>query len=99
MATKTGKLRHTHKYHKLDDNLWHCAHPDCSHYMPKNVASSMPGKRSICWRCEKEFILTPVNMREEQPQCDYCLNPELSKIEDYLDDFDSAIPSSMKNHG
>lgn len=94
MANKTGKLRHTHKYHKLE-GLWHCALPDCSHYMPKNVASSVVGKRSLCWTCENEFILTPDNMRESMPQCDYCLNPNLSRIQEYLEETESAIPSNL----
>jgi len=30
------------------------------------------GRKSICWQCEKEFLLTPVNMKNDKPLCDNC---------------------------
>lgn len=79
-----GSKRHTHKYHKLRDGLWHCALPDCTHYMPSNVAECLPGKRSICWQCGNEMILDDNSMKNENPICFNCSNPELKYISEYL---------------
>lgn len=68
----TGAKRHTHKYFRLPtDKLWHCALPACSHYMPGNMPPPVY-KLSLCNDCEREFQLTPDNMRRDHPVCDKC---------------------------
>lgn len=67
-----ASIKHTHKYHRLNDGLWHCALPDCSHYMPKNVAGATVGKRSVCWHCNTEFILDEIAMQDDKPSCIKC---------------------------
>ena len=67
--------RHTHKYYKGKlgyDRVWTCALPNCNHYMPLHMETMVNGKASICWQCGGEFILHPLNMREERPRCDNC---------------------------
>jgi formylmethanofuran dehydrogenase subunit E len=73
MAVKTGAKRHTHRYHKLG-NQWHCSLPDCTHFMPGNVAENIIGKKSICWNCGKEFILDEISLQNERPVCANCGN-------------------------
>jgi len=81
----TGTKRHIHKYHKVND-VWACAFSDCTHFMPHNVASSVPGKKSKCWECGDEFILTLKNMRKDEPICNNC---ELGLNPDDLDDLEA----------
>lgn len=82
MATK----RHTHKYHKIEiasGKLWACALPDCTHYMPKHLENTIPGKNSICWSCGNEFMLNSINMLNDMPICINC-NPQTKRLEDFL---------------
>jgi Zn finger protein HypA/HybF involved in hydrogenase expression len=69
--------KHVHKYHKVDiayDRLWACALPTCTHYMPKHLETMLPGKGSICWKCDEPFILDAVNMQDDKPVCPDCSN-------------------------
>jgi uncharacterized CHY-type Zn-finger protein len=78
--------RHTHKYHLVKLNfgdVWMCALPDCNHYMPEYLTQSVPGKNSICWKCDKRFILDEYNMQTAQPICDEC-NPRTNKLTEFL---------------
>ena len=72
MGRRTGAVKHTHKYYKLSDGLWHCALPDCTHYMPLNVAEQVEGKRSLCWDCGKPFTLGASLMEADRPVCFDC---------------------------
>lgn len=82
MAVKTGAKRHTHKYHKIN-GVWHCARPDCTHFMPGNVADNMEGKKSICWTCGNEMYLDSLALEMDKPTCPSC-NSEVSTIADIL---------------
>lgn len=67
--------RHAHKYHHVDTSfgrVWACALPDCNHYMPQHMKELMLGKNSLCWSCGEKFLLTPINMRNDQPVCSNC---------------------------
>ena len=81
----TKAKRHTHKYHQINlssQKVWACALPDCNHYMPKHLDETVPGKKSICWKCETEFILNASNMSQRKPVCDGCSGME--DIQEYL---------------
>lgn len=73
MAVRTGAKRHTHKYHKIA-GVWHCARPDCTHFMPKNVEGNMEGKMSICWSCHNDFTLDAISLDMDKPTCAACNN-------------------------
>lgn len=78
--------KHTHKYHKIEiayDKLWACALDTCTHYMPKHLENNIPGKRSICWKCNEQFILDNVNMADDKPVCSNC-SEGTNKLLDYL---------------
>lgn len=81
---RTGGKKHVHKYHKIN-GIWHCALPDCTHFMPRNIpAEAMLGKRSICWNCgSDEMILDEDLLKENKPNCATC-SPNVSAIGDYL---------------
>jgi|SRR5580765_3657182 len=51
-----GPSKHTHKYHKIEGNLWACG--DCTHYLPKNVASMIYTRFSRCWECDRIVKMT-----------------------------------------
>ena len=81
---KTGTLNHTHRYFRREDGRWACLRDGCTHYMPKNMSPAPVGSNSICWSCEEEFMLTPINMKESKPTCDTCSEKEDS-INAWLD--------------
>jgi hypothetical protein len=67
--------RHVHKYHRVDiggAKLWACALGDCNHYMPAHMGSLVPGKNSICWKCNEQMVLNIMNMKDDKPKCDDC---------------------------
>lgn len=73
MSTKAK--RHTHKYHKVEvsgSKVWACALPDCNHYMPKHMENMVVGKKTYCWGCGEETILSPDNMKMDLPLCYEC---------------------------
>ena len=83
MSHKTGSKKHIHKYKKLESGIWACALPNCTHYMPLNVADQVSGKVSICWECNQAFILDERAMENEHPVCIECsgeLNPILAAL-------------------
>ena len=80
---RTGAKKHVHKYHKIS-GIWHCALPDCSHFMPRNVPSeAMLGKNSICWNCGNEMILDEDLLKEDKPRCGNC-SANVSIIGEFL---------------
>jgi len=83
MARRTGAKNHTHRYYKMPNGLWACNLDDCTHYMPKNVASRMNGMKSICWTCGDEFQLIIDALEEIKPQCDDC-RVKVSGITEFL---------------
>ena len=77
---KTGAVRHTHKYYRLKDGLWHCALSDCTHYMPRNVEEQVEGKKSLCWECGEEFILDERAMESARPVCFACSGVDMDAL-------------------
>ena len=69
----TGAKRHTHKYFKMENGLWGCGFPDCTHFMPYNMKGMMKGKLSICWRCGDEMRLGPSELEMIEPICLTCV--------------------------
>ena len=72
--SRTNAVKHIHQYYRRQNGIWHCSGIDeCTHYVPKNMPEPV-GRKSICWghMCEKPFMLTPYNMREDKPICDAC---------------------------
>lgn len=41
-----------------------CTVPECTHYIALELAI---GRKSICWVCEEEMILTKENVRNNKP--------------------------------
>lgn len=84
MSRRTGSVNHTHQYYRRDDGQWACSGIEqCSHYMPKNMAPMPVGKNSICWKCNKVFQLTPINMRDDKPMCDAC-GEEVDALDQFI---------------
>lgn len=73
MATRTGAKRHTHKYRYLQSQLWACALPDCTHYLPSNVSQTIVDKNSICWGCHQVMTMGSKQVRMLKPICDECI--------------------------
>ena len=75
MANKT----HAHKLKRLKyksgNIIYHCVLPDCT----IKVAPALTlGKRAICWRCGKEFLMTDYSIRLAKPHCEDCHKPKSS---------------------
>lgn len=100
-------IKHTHKYKyvnigKVDKPryVYACSKPDCSHFMPENSEKLLIGKKTICWQCLKETILTPdmISRHIVKPRCYDCrtgskAKPEVKKEAEKLD---SAIDMVLK---
>lgn len=73
--------KHAHKYrrhrYKTGNIVFFCALPDCS---VKVTPALTLGKKAVCWRCEKEFIMNDYSIRLARPHCDACHNPKLKDI-------------------
>lgn len=64
-----------HKYHRVDfigQKIFACALPDCSHYMPKHMEPMIVGKRSLCWQCDKPFVIGYEHLEQDKPICANC---------------------------
>lgn len=82
MATKSK--RHVHKYHKIlfsFAKVWACALPDCLHYMPQHMEKMAEGKATLCWGCNEQMILTPINMTDDKPLCITCKRKEVELLQ------------------
>lgn len=73
MGTKNGAKRHTHRYRKLPSQIWACGLPDCTHYMPTNMAEMVEGKQSICWSCNETMIMETKQLKMDKPICNSCI--------------------------
>ncbi len=73
---RTGALKHTHRYHKTRPNtrrnepVWACSLPGCSHFIPLNT--TVEGRKSLCWNCGEELIMTENEMAVDKPECPSC---------------------------
>lgn len=73
-------MNHTHKYIKRKIGskgykIYACGFPGCTHTIPYQDKvygglSNIVGRRSICWRCGIEFIIT--NPRLTKQHCVNC---------------------------
>lgn len=70
---------HVHKYHlirlgskKDSKKVYACALPECTHYQPSK--NQVVGKKSICWKCEDEFIISKdvTRFNRVKPKCNKC---------------------------
>jgi hypothetical protein len=59
-------LKHTHQYIKFHSRpeLMRCAHPDCTHFIAKEL---LEGKTSLCNECGKSFTLTFYDLKRAKP--------------------------------
>ena len=46
-----------------------CMLPNCSHYVPIDMGV---GRKSICWGCGQELVLTPLTVKMKKPVHDEC---------------------------
>jgi hypothetical protein len=69
---KMPAKNHVHKYELValgkdfQFPVYRCGDPDCTHYIQRTLAY---GKKSICWRCGKEYILTKKIRDKRRPTC------------------------------
>lgn len=79
----TEKQKHIHKLKRLKyksgNTIFFCALPDCSFKI--NPALAL-GKRSVCWRCGNEFIMSEYSLRLAKPHCDACHKPKFNTTTD-----------------
>lgn len=80
--------RHTHKYYQVKisyQTVWACALPDCNHYMPAHMTHMMPGKATLCWKCEKTTFLDPENLERDKPLCEDCRPIPSANLDEFLE--------------
>lgn len=57
------------KWGKKETPVYRCVLPDCPHYLHPPM---MIGKVSLCWSCERAFIINKDKLRRKRPKCDAC---------------------------
>jgi len=70
-------MSQNHKVHKYQRiilgskgyKVMKCLLPNCPHFIRIELAI---GKLCICWRCNKEFVLTQKHLRMKKPHCEDC---------------------------
>ena len=64
--------KHVHEYERSQSNkkIYRCISPDCAHYQQREF---LVGKRAVCHKCKRFFILTWRKLRAKRPICDYCV--------------------------
>lgn len=77
---RTQKHVHRLKRHAYEtgNKIFFCTLPDCSF---KSQTELMLGKRVICNRCNKEFILNQRSIRLALPHCDDCSKVRVKTVE------------------
>lgn len=103
---KANIEKHVHKLkrhmHKSGNATLFCTLPDCQFKI--NPAFAL-GKRSICWRCGNDFIMTEYSLRLAKPHCESCHKPkiknevisksEIAYIEDVIADMSKPAELSL----
>lgn len=94
---------HIHEYVRVQDPFpekkrpirYRCAHPDCTHYMEKEL---LLGKRTICSICHTtETVMDYENLRRVRPNCFKCSNSKKAQsLRERLEVFDDLFPQSGK---
>lgn len=112
MATKN----HVHKYKYITvgkksspHKVYACTLADCTHFIPHHQERLVVGKKSICWECGKEMIITPDIFRKKtvKPRCFKCRgkdNPLLGKNKSVTTEkeptqFNDIVDSLLKMRG
>ena len=91
MARYTGAKKHTHSYARIR-GVWRCMGEACTHFMPGNMPMGPMNQKSVCWNCDKEFVLAADLMVKDYPICYECTRKE----EQLQDVDDSVIEAYMK---
>lgn len=102
-----ASIKHTHKYKyvnigKIDkpNKVYACTKADCTHYMPANSEKLLIGKKTICWQCLKETILTPdmISRHVVKPRCYDCRTGSTKnpKKKEEMKAIDSAVDMLLK---
>lgn len=73
-------LSHIHKLkmhrYPSGNKIFHCTLPECFFKLGAEFAT---GKRAICWRCGKDFILDEITVRLEKPHCRACTKTRVKR--------------------
>jgi hypothetical protein len=58
--------------------VYQCTLPTCTHYVRESLIF---GRMTICWTCDKEFLIMPIGTRphKRKPICQSCWNVRYGK--------------------
>ena len=96
MGTRQGvneMNKHVHKYYRVklgknkDYVVYRCESPGCTHYMPADL---IVGCKSICHRCDKEFVITQ-NLMFKKPHCEDCIRHKSPVTRLILQELDTLL--------
>lgn len=88
-------MKHTHEYVRVKPEAYRpnrltwfkCAVIGCTHKIKKEF---IEGRLSICYRCEKEFVITKKHTELAKPHCDSCTDSDkqrdLNKLQKMFED-------------
>lgn len=57
------------KYKSTGHAIFHCVLTDC--YFKIDVPLAL-GKKAVCWRCAKDFVMNEYSLRLARPHCHNC---------------------------
>ncbi len=84
--------KHIHKLKRLryksGNEIFFCVLPDCNKKF--NIALAL-GKRSLCWRCGEEFIMSDYSLRLTKPHCENCHKPKKEVDISFIPEFNNPI--------
>lgn len=92
-----------HKYQRVDLGssygkkqhfVFRCMLPNCSHYLPQLALAE--GKKTYCWRCDKECVMTREMVGRVKPVCRNC---KKSKKDNPIIDADMVEKFAKMNIG
>ena len=85
MANKKDQKKHTHKIMRSGP-VWKCILDGCRFFVYHTQDYILPGRKTICWECGIEFILTRETLSmDSNPLCQSCANPVYDDIADFID--------------
>lgn len=89
------KLRR-HRYESTGNAIYFCILPDCNF---KTEVKLTLGKRSICWRCGREFIMNENSIRLAKPHCNACTKKKTEElpVDEVLQPVAEATTDSLKD--
>ncbi len=67
-------MKHFHIYQRIKNRptYFRCIHPDCKHYLEKELVI---GRRAECPYCHDDYVIQRRDLNNKTPHCSNCIAP------------------------